>query len=103
MIPEGWDASDPPGRRRGDVPQTEQTASVAATIYNLWRGKLLRSAIDATLAEFGLGVGVGDFYAYRLIEALGYDMEDGVIRTSFVHYTSSDEVSRLITSLDELL
>ena len=41
-----------------------------------------------------LGVGVGNFYAYRLIQALGIDTEDGAVRVSFVHYTSKDEVDR---------
>jgi len=50
-----------------------------------------------------LGVGVGHFYAYRLVEALGIDTDDGVLRSSFVHYTSPDEVSRLIEALDALL
>jgi cysteine desulfurase family protein (TIGR01976 family) len=55
------------------------------------------------LAEHRLGVGVGHFYAYRLVEALGHDTDDGVVRASFVHYTSPDEVTRLIEALDELL
>jgi penicillin amidase len=59
-IPEGWDASDPPGAQRGGVPTAEQKASVAATIYNLWRGKIIRRVIDDTLAGFGLGVGSSD-------------------------------------------
>jgi len=59
--------------------------------------------LASRLAERKLGVGVGHFYAYRLVEALGYDTEDGVVRASFVHYTSPDEVTRLIESLDEIL
>ncbi len=55
------------------------------------------------LAEFKLGVGVGHFYAYRLVEALGFDTDDGVVRTSFVHYTSPAEITRLIEALDTLL
>jgi cysteine desulfurase family protein (TIGR01976 family) len=55
------------------------------------------------LAGHRLGVGVGHFYAYRLIEALGYDTDDGVVRASFVHYTRPDEVSRLIEALGTLL
>ena len=59
--------------------------------------------LGAKLSDLGLGVGVGHFYAYRLIEALGIDTDDGVIRASFVHYTSPDEVDRLLNALDELL
>lgn len=56
----------------------------------------------ARLAERNLGVGNGNFYAYRLIEALGYDVDDGVLRASFVHYTSPEEINRLTEALDEL-
>ena len=55
------------------------------------------------LAKNKLGVGVGNFYAYRLVEALGLDPDDGVVRASMVHYTSPDEVDRLIAALDQLI
>lgn len=56
----------------------------------------------AKLADKNLGVGAGNFYAYRLVEALGYDVNDGVLRASSVHYTSPDEINRLTQALDEL-
>jgi selenocysteine lyase/cysteine desulfurase len=59
--------------------------------------------IAEKLADFAIGAGAGDFYAYRLVEALGHDMDDGVVRVSFVHYTSPDEVSRLVDALDAIL
>ena len=55
------------------------------------------------LAERGIGIGAGHFYAYRLVEALGIDPAHGVARASFVHYTSPDEVARLVDALDTLL
>jgi cysteine desulfurase family protein (TIGR01976 family) len=57
----------------------------------------------AKLAERNLGVGAGHFYAYRLIEALDIDTDEGVLRASFVHYTHPDEITRLISALDDLL
>lgn len=64
-----------------------------------------RSSMElaAELANFKLGVGAGNFYAYRLIEALGIDTDDGAVRTSFVHYTTREEVDRLIAALDQIL
>jgi cysteine desulfurase family protein (TIGR01976 family) len=59
--------------------------------------------LAARLAQFRLGVGVGHFYAYRLVEALGIETDDGVVRTSFVHYTSEEEVTRLMQALDGIL
>lgn len=59
--------------------------------------------LAADLASRGMMAGGGDFYAVRLLEALGIDPEHGVLRVSFTHYTTEDEVSRLITALDEVL
>ena len=47
-----------------------------------------------------IGVGAGHFYAYRLLEALGVDPTHGVLRLSFVHYTTPEEIDRLIKALD---
>ena len=59
--------------------------------------------LAAKLADHGLGVGAGHFYAYRLVEALGYDTDDGVLRASLVHYTSEEEVNQLLNALDVLI
>ena len=60
-IPEGWDASDQLGVRGATVPAAEVSASVAATVYNVWRAKLIKGVIDARLAALGVpGVGAGD-------------------------------------------
>ena len=50
-----------------------------------------------------IGIRHGDFYAARLIDALGVRAQGGVVRASFVHYNTLDEVNRLIDVLDPLL
>ena len=47
-IPEGYDASDVDGRL-SPPSRAEIEASVAATIYSVWRGQLIRNVIDAHL------------------------------------------------------
>ena len=42
-------------------------------------------------------------YAWHLCKALGLDPEDGVVRVSFVHYNTLDEIERLIGILDDVL
>lgn len=47
-IAEGYDASDKPGKLREPSPG-EIDASVAASIYSLWRSRMIAAVIDATL------------------------------------------------------
>ncbi len=59
--------------------------------------------VAAALAEHGIMAGGGDFYAVRPLAAMGVDMERGVLRLSFVHYTTEAEVAKLIAALDRVL
>ncbi len=43
------------------------------------------------------------FYAKRLLQAVGINPDDGVIRLSLVHYNSTEEVSRIINAIDQSL
>src|SRR5262245_26620756 len=60
-------------------------------------------AVAAKLASRGVMCWGGGFYANRCLEAQGVDPDHGALRVSFVHYTSPDDVTRLIGALDELL
>ncbi|MBE1296908.1 aminotransferase class V-fold PLP-dependent enzyme [Phycobacter azelaicus] len=55
------------------------------------------------LAAHGIMAGGGDFYAGRALEAMGVDAQTGVLRMSFTHYTTENEVTRLIEALDRVL
>ena len=55
------------------------------------------------LSAHGIMAGGGNFYAVRPLAALGIDTEKGVLRMSFVHYTTSAEVTQLIGALDRVL
>ena len=55
------------------------------------------------LAARGIMAGGGDFYAVRALEAMGIDPARGVLRLSFVHYTSREEIDQLLTALDDTL
>ncbi len=61
-----------------------------------------RSIAQALNAK-GLGVRYGHFYAHRLTTALGLVPDDGVVRTSLVHYNTENEVDRLIEAMAEEL
>ncbi|WP_375254989.1 aminotransferase class V-fold PLP-dependent enzyme [Yoonia sp.] len=57
----------------------------------------------AKLAPHGIMAGGGDFYAQRPLAAMGVDMSKGVLRVSFVHYTTKAEVDALIGALDQVV
>ncbi len=61
------------------------------------------AAAAAKLAPKGIMASGGDFYGVRCLEAQGVNPEHGALRVSFVHYTSQDEVAKLISALDEIL
>ncbi|MGY6629716.1 MAG: penicillin acylase family protein [Wenzhouxiangella sp.] len=74
-----WDFSTPTGVAGGfdpggdptgnSVPSDEQVAaSIAATIYSVWRGQVIANTIDATLTAVGLGDELpGDKTAWRAL------------------------------------
>ena len=55
------------------------------------------------LSDLNVMAGGDDFYAVRLLEALGVDINHGVLRLSFVHYTKLEEVKAVIQALDKVL
>jgi selenocysteine lyase/cysteine desulfurase len=59
--------------------------------------------VSEALAAEGIACWAGDFYAVRPIEAMGIDRGKGVLRMSAVHYTSADDVARLVAALDRVL
>jgi cysteine desulfurase family protein (TIGR01976 family) len=81
---------------RVHAPERAPTVSFTATGHR-------STELMSRLGKLKIGVGAGNFYAYRLLKALGIDTDDGALRTSFVHYTSREEIERLIKALDTLL
>ncbi len=59
--------------------------------------------VSEALGRKGIACWAGDFYAVRPLAALGIDREKGVLRLSATHYTSAEDVARLIAALDEVL
>ncbi len=55
------------------------------------------------LAPLGIMAGGGNFYAVRALAAQGANPDHGVLRMSFVHYTTRGEVDQLIGALDRVL
>lgn len=84
------------GSTRADTAVREPTIAFASNRASS------RSIYEALIAA-QVACGYGHFYARRLVEALGLDIADGVVRLSMVHYNTADEVARALTVLDEVL
>jgi len=79
---------------------TSDPARRVSTISFVVRGMPSEDVVRA-VDRHGIGIRFGDFYAKRLIDALGLRQQGGVVRVSMVHYNTLDEVDRLIRALDE--
>lgn len=79
---------------------TPDPARRVSTVSFVVRGKPSEDVVRA-VDRHGIGIRFGDFYAKRLIDALGLRQQGGVVRVSMVHYNTLDEVNRLIRALDE--
>ena len=85
------------GRQTGDIDQRCATFSFTA------EGKS-SAEIARGVETQKVAIANGDFYAHRLLDALGVkDLNDGVVRCSMAHYNTAEEVDRLIGALDHIL
>ena len=64
-------------------------------------GRTARSVAEH-LAERDVAVWWGNYYALETIRRLGLDEADGAVRAGIVHYTTAEEVDRLLAGIAEL-
>lgn len=60
-------------------------------------------AVQDKLTEHKLMVGSGDFYGVRPLLDMNIPLDPGVLRLSFLHYTSPAEIDQLIAGLKDAL
>jgi cysteine desulfurase family protein (TIGR01976 family) len=75
----------------------ERTPTFSVTVG----GRTPREVAES-LAREGIHVWDGDFYAYALMHALGLAANGGAVRAGLLHYTTEDEVDRLLAALAAL-
>jgi selenocysteine lyase/cysteine desulfurase len=85
-------------RLLGPARMPERAATVALVPNKVEPGVAVKA-----LAARGFMAGHGNFYAVRLLQAMGVDPQRGALRLSLVHYNSAAEVSGLIEALDQVL
>jgi cysteine desulfurase family protein (TIGR01976 family) len=82
----------------GSASATDRAPTVAFSVQGM-----PAPDVAAALSQRRLGVGSGNFYAARLLEAMHIPADVGVVRASFVHYNSEAEIAHLLASLAEII
>ena len=82
----------------GKSEPTQRAPTISFTVANQEPADIAR-----LLANENIGIANGNCYATRLMDALAIPRDKGVVRLSFVHYTSSQEINRVINALDRIL
>lgn len=83
-------------RLYGPPPGEPRTDTVSFTVKGYSSESVCRF-----LADKGMFVSNGDFYAQKVVERLGLQ-PDGLVRAGCAIYTTADEVSRLVSGVAEL-
>jgi cysteine desulfurase family protein (TIGR01976 family) len=80
----------------GPPPGTARTPTIAFTVNGVPSVEVAKK-----LAERGVFLSHGDFYAMTVVERLG-QARDGLVRAGFACYTTQEEVDRLLAGVREL-
>ena len=62
-----------------------------------------RSELQHALVRRGIQTSAGHYYVWRVLDGVGVDPERGVVRLSFVHYTSPADVDRAVDVLHDIV
>ena len=76
------------------IEKKNRAPTIAFTIKNF-----SSKEISSKLIKKGIATRNDNFYAWRCLKALGINPDDGVIRTSLVHYNTHEDVEKLINAL----
>jgi len=79
--------------------QNKNRAPTFAFTSNKFKSKEL----SQKLVKQGIATRNDNFYAWRCLNALGINTDDGVVRTSLVHYNTEEDVIKLINALKIIL
>ena len=65
--------------------------------------KIDPASLVEALVSRGVLTNASHFYAVRVLEGMGVDPERGVVRLSWVHYTTAEDIDRAIRGLAAVL
>jgi cysteine desulfurase family protein (TIGR01976 family) len=83
----------------GPVDAVADRVGTISFVHDRLSSREITAAIDNT----EVAIRYGHMYAWHLCKALGLDLDDGVVRISFVHYNTLAEIERLIQVFEQVL
>ena len=82
---------------KNKISNKDRAPTIAFTMNNKSSKEL-----SSDLVQQGIATRNDNFYAWRCLKALGIDTDDGVVRTSMVHYNTHEDVKKLIEALMDI-
>ena len=82
---------------KNKISNKDRAPTIAFTMNNKSSKEL-----SSDLVQQGIATRNDNFYAWRCLKALGIDTDDGVVRTSMVHYNTHEDVKKLIEALKDI-
>ena len=95
-------AADVPGLRLFGIAQPDRVGERTPT-FALRLGERHPRDTAAALAERGVFVWDGNYYAVEVMERLGLEASGGAVRVGFVHYNTVEEVERVLAEVRDLV
>ena len=80
-----------------NISNKDRAPTIAFTMNNKSSKEL-----SSDLVQQGIATRNDNFYEWRCLKALGIDTDDGVVRTSMVHYNTHEDVKKLIEALMDI-
>lgn len=80
----------------------EANSAIRVPTISFIHSKMKSDEIVEKVDDHRIGIRFGDFYAKKLIQGLGLEERNGVVRVSLVHYNSNEEVRKLIKAFREI-
>ena len=73
-----------------------------APTFSFTSNKISSKILSSLLVKNGIATRNDNFYAWRCLKALGIDHQDGVVRTSMVHYNNEQDIHKLIKAFEKI-
>ena len=73
-----------------------------APTISFYSNKKSSKEISETLHKFKIATRNDNFYAWRCLQHIGINIDDGVVRLSMTHYNNNEDTEKVIKALEKI-